>query len=160
MLLCLTLKSRLTMHYRHFRAVVIALAACSCQAIRLITKDTLPSDSLSRECADALVADVACQRQVVGLEADSEITSAALEETCTASCRDALGKYEASVGAACTESDVYDISETRTAPVSFIPTLLYYQFNKTCIQDTGRWCREVVFGKSSGNEEASTGKEC
>lgn len=148
------------MHSRHFRAIAIALAVYSCQAIQLLTEDTLPSDSLSRGCVDALVADVACQRQIVAFGAETEITTAALEESCTSSCRDALGKYEASVGAACTKSDVYDISETRTVPVSFLPTLLYYQFNKTCIQDAGRWCHEVLFGVSNGNDEVSTGKEC
>lgn len=148
------------MHSRHFRATAIALAVYSCQAIQLLTEDTLPSDSLSRGCANALVADIACQRQIVAFGAETEITSAALEESYTSSCRDALGKYEASVGAACTESDVYDISETRTTPVSFLPTLLYYQFNKTCIRDNGRWCHEVIFRMSNDNDEVSTGKEC
>lgn len=143
----------------YLKAVVIALAVLHGQTIQVITEDTLPLEPLSKGCADALMADVACQSQIVGFGSGSEITTEALEESCTASCNDALSKYEGSVAAACTEDDVYDVSEARTAPVSFLPTLLYYQFNKTCIQDGNRWCHAIVYGMSSGNEEAITGEQ-
>lgn len=83
-----------------------------------------------------------------------------LEESCTTSCRNGLGDYVASTRAACTEDDVYDISESRTAPLSFIPTLMYYYFNKTCIQDDGLWCKEVLQKMSPDNGANDTLKLC
>lgn len=118
---------------------------------QLITKKTLPSDSLSQSCVDALLANVSCPFQIVDFGTGEHITIGALEESCTSTCRNALSQYEASAAASCSESDVYNITEARTAPVFFIPTLLYYQFNKTCIQDDGRWCEEVMYEMSGGN---------
>jgi hypothetical protein len=130
---------------------VFALVARSCIAAQLVTRNALPSDALSDNCVNALVADVSCAPGVVGFGSGAHYTTEALEESCTSACRNALGDYQASAAAACTKSDVFQITESRTAPASFIPTLLYYQFNKTCIQDDGRWCQDVLYEISGGN---------
>lgn len=146
------------MHAHYLKAIAIILAVSHTEAIQIFTKDTLPSEKLSSKCVDALVADIACPSQIVAFGSGSEITTEALEEACTISCSDALSKHEISVRAACTEGDVYDVSETGTAPVSFLPTLLFYEFNKTCVKDGDRWCHAVVYGTSSGNEQVTLGK--
>ncbi|KAL2817249.1 hypothetical protein BDW59DRAFT_166063 [Aspergillus cavernicola] len=124
-------------------------------ATQFITENTLPSDSLSSGCAEALAADVACPRQIGSFTTGMYYPVAALEEACTASCQDALASYEEAVGAACSDSEVYDITESHAAPVSFIPTLLYYHFNKACIEDDGRWCNQVAASSSSENDTAA-----
>ena len=146
------------MHVHYLKAVAIVLAVFHSEAIQIITKDTLPSETLSSKCVDALVADIACPSQIVAFGSGSDITTEALEEACTNSCSVSLVNYETSVTAACTEGDLYDVSETGTAPVSFLPTLLYYEFNKTCVKDGNRWCHAVVYGASSGNEQVTLGK--
>ncbi|KAL5040877.1 hypothetical protein BDW71DRAFT_212672 [Aspergillus fruticulosus] len=143
------------MAFVHLLAAGLAFTIGTGSATQFITENTLPSDSLSSGCAKALAVDVACPRQIGAFTTGTYYPVAALDEACTASCREALASYEIAVRAACSDSEVYDITESRTAPVSFIPTVLYYHFNKTCIEDDGRWCNQVAAGTSSVNETAA-----
>ncbi|KAI1380748.1 hypothetical protein F4677DRAFT_441082 [Hypoxylon crocopeplum] len=125
-------------------------------AFQFMRSDTLPSENLSGDCATALTVDISsCPRQVSSFSTGSYFDADALEEACTSECATALSRYNSDAGSACGPDDVYSVSETHEAPVSFIPTLLYYYFNKTCIEDEGRWCNNVAFDLSNGTANAS-----
>ncbi|KAL3453555.1 hypothetical protein BJX65DRAFT_292598 [Aspergillus insuetus] len=120
-------------------------------AIQVITKDGLPSTSLSEACINALVDDIACPSLIENFGTGKYASLEALEEACTAACRDALGEYQGAVEAACDENDVYNASETSTLPVSLLPQLLLYHHGKACIQDEERWCHHYAYEMSGDN---------
>jgi hypothetical protein len=112
--------------------VQIALAS-NCLAFQFITKNTLPADNLSAGCITALTADISnCPRQVGNFPTRSYYDVDALEEACTADCTASLAKYNTATAGACGTQDVYNVSSSHVAPVSFVPTLLHYYYNKTC----------------------------
>ncbi|GAW17906.1 hypothetical protein ANO14919_073750 [Xylariales sp. No.14919] len=133
-----------------FKAVILQLAVAALIrnviGYQFIREDTLPSENLSAGCIGALTTDLtSCPQQVSAFSVGEYIESESLEEACTSACAAELSQYVAKAGSACGEEDVYSISEVNQAPVSFIPTLLQYYFNKTCIQDEGRWCHVVTY---------------
>ncbi|KAH8742712.1 hypothetical protein F5883DRAFT_362245, partial [Diaporthe sp. PMI_573] len=112
-------------------------------AVQLITSKSLPSDSLSTNCVSSLTADVNCARQVGSFLPGVYKPADVLEEACTADCASSLAQYQTSVEAACSDQDTFLIEKDHEAPASFIPEILFYNFNRTCIQDEGRWCSVV-----------------
>ncbi len=136
---------------RLLTAALAVVLTKTTRSYQFITNDTLPSDSLGSTCAASLIVDVACPRQVSFFPTNSFFPVESLEEACTDICSTALGQYESVVEGACGEDDVFPIGENRTAPASFVATLLRYHFNKTCIQDGERWCNDVAYQASGGN---------
>lgn len=135
--------------------VQIALAS-NCLAFQFITKNTLPANNLSAGCITALTADISnCPRQVGNFPTRSYYDVDALEEACTADCAASLAKYNTATAGACGTQDVYNVSSSHVAPVSFVPTLLHYYYNKTCIQDGDRWCNRVALEMSDANATSS-----
>lgn len=118
-------------------------------AFEFFTLATLPSESLDPGCITALTADVACPRQLGAFTQGGYFPVDALEEVCTTTCATALGSFQNSVSAACV-GETYYISGTRTAPIDFLPTLLFYAYNRTCIKDGERWCNYVAFQAAGG----------
>ncbi|KAF1360095.1 hypothetical protein EJ07DRAFT_10620, partial [Lizonia empirigonia] len=92
-----------------------------------------------------------CPRQVGNFPTRSYYDVDALEEACTADCAASLAKYNTATAGACGTQDVYNVSSSHVAPVSFVPTLLHYYYNKTCIQDGDRWCNRVALEMSDAN---------
>lgn len=128
--------------------------ALAAKAVQLVTSKSLPSDSLSASCVASLTANVNCARQVGSFLPGVYKPADVLEEACTADCASSLARYQASVGAACGDQDTFLIQEDREAPVSFIPEILFYNFNRTCIQDEGRWCSVVSKSFADGDAAA------
>lgn len=79
----------------------------------------------------------------------------ALKEACTADCAASLAKYNTATDGACGTQDVCNVSSSHVAPASFIPTLLHYYYNKTCIQDGDRWCNRVALEMSDVHATSS-----
>lgn len=141
-----TMSSRSTL----LRVAIIALLS-SCSAFQFISKDTFPASGLSAGCVAALTKDIYnCPRHVGKFGTRSYFAVEALEEACTADCTASLVTYSSTVNSACGPTDVYNITDTRTAPVSFLPELLHYHFTRTCIRDGDRWCNRVAYDMSGG----------
>lgn len=124
-------------------------------AVQLITSKSLPSDALSANCVASLTSDVNCARHVGNFLPGVYKPADVLEEACTADCASSLAQYQTSVEAACSEEDTFLIQEDREAPASFIPEILFYNFNRTCIQDDGRWCSVVSKGFADSDGTAN-----
>ncbi|EMD68574.1 carbohydrate-binding module family 50 protein [Bipolaris sorokiniana ND90Pr] len=132
------------------RVAIFTLLA-SCNAFQFITKNTLPSNDLSANCIASLTKDIPnCPRQISTFAKGSYFEADALEEACTADCAASISAYSSAANNACGPTDVYNITDTRTAPISFVPELLYYYFNRTCLQDGNRWCNRVAYEMSNG----------
>ncbi|KAL8366432.1 hypothetical protein RB595_004963 [Gaeumannomyces hyphopodioides] len=65
-------------------------------------------------------------------------------------CASSLAQYQAAAEGACGAGDTFGIVANRSEPASFIPQILFYNFNRTCIQDEGRWCNVVNRGIAEG----------
>ncbi|EDO02976.1 hypothetical protein SS1G_05453 [Sclerotinia sclerotiorum 1980 UF-70] len=89
---------------------------------------------------------VNCARQIKGFLPGTYKSIEVLERACTNDCSISLAKYQKATEVACGEHDSFPISENREAPVSFIPQIMFYNFNRTCIKDEGRWCNIVHKG--------------
>lgn len=127
-------------------------------ALQVITANTLPSDSLSASCIAALTSNVNCARQVTAFRPGAYKPIEVLERACTSDCSKSLADYQKATQSACGDSDSFPIGENRQAPASFIPQILFYNFNRTCIKDEGRWCNVVAKGFADSNLTSTVAK--
>lgn len=126
-------------------SIVLLAHAQTVSAIQIYTPDTLPTD-LSPSCADALTLDVAaCPLLATKLRYGFFYPESKLESTCTAECSTALQTYEQGVVSSCSNDTwlAYEDDE-ENLPVAFIPNVMRYLYELTCIQDDGRFCNVVA----------------
>ncbi|RFN52991.1 carbohydrate-binding module family 50 protein [Fusarium flagelliforme] len=105
-----------------------------------ITKDSLPSDDLSRKCIDALVAEISCPQQISTFPSTDYISSSSLEER------------------ECSEKDVVAWNPNSAEPehISVLGETLFYHFNRTCIKDGPRWCNVWAHENSGDTPRQAT----
>lgn len=111
-------------------------------AAQFFTNSTAPGN-LTSACTSALTADVNCSPVVAFLGNGLYYANATLESICTASCDSALLSYDALVATACNAETWLGYEDT-TMPVTIISNLLWYQYNLTCLTDSGRYCNNVA----------------
>ncbi|KAI1180782.1 hypothetical protein F4777DRAFT_596051 [Nemania sp. FL0916] len=114
-------------------------------AIQIYTPEALPTD-LSSGCAGALTTDVAaCPLFATKLRYGFFYPESTLLSVCTSECSSALQAYEKSVVSSCSNDTwlAYEDDEEQL-PVAFIPNVLRYLYELTCIQDNGRFCNAVA----------------
>lgn len=111
-------------------------------SMKVFTSSTLPTD-VTAACAGALTSDVACSPVITALQNGYYYAQNVLETICTAECNSALGAYEASVGSACA-GQTWDGYFDEVMPIVMVADLLRYQFNQTCLMDSGRYCNVVA----------------
>jgi hypothetical protein len=126
-----------------------------------ISNSSLPSETLTVGCASALTAEISCDAFIRKFRPGAYFSTAGLTQACTTGCNTALRSYQVSVEAAC-KGEVYNrtdgegSSTGETLPVIFLPDLLRYNFNRTCLKSNDRFCNNVayqaaVLGDSSAN---------
>jgi hypothetical protein len=111
-------------------------------AIQLLSNATIPLN-LTAGCSSALAADVDCSPVVTYLKAGSYYPQTTLNRTCTANCETALASWERKIVSSCsgeTWSGYGDVP----MPLTVIPDLIRYEFNLSCITDSGRFCNNVA----------------
>lgn len=111
-------------------------------SMKVFTSSTVPT-GVTAVCADALISDVACSPVITALQNGYYYSQNMLEALCTTGCKSALEAYEASVGTACsgqTWNGYYD----EEMPIVMVADLLQYQFDQSCLMDTGRYCNVVA----------------
>lgn len=101
--------------------------------------------NLAEACNDALLANVSCSNLVTALAMGSTAYHpvAVLEQVCTQDCDDALAEYQANINSACAD-DTWSGYDNDSMPVTVVPDLIRYQFNLTCLMDSGRYCNNVA----------------
>lgn len=138
--------------------LLLLLSPCL-NGFQYLTDSALPVDSLSPNCREALISDIACPRQVKSFVVEDYFPIPTLEQTCTPACRAALAGYESSVASACSPEETYNLTSHGQAPVSFIPQMLFYSYNKSCISHSGRWCNSVA-SQAAGIDNTTTVDNC
>lgn len=116
-------------------------------AIQLLVEQSVPAN-LSTACQTALLADVDCSLMVSKFRNGYFYPQSILENSCTTQCASGLVTFEQNVGDACV-NDVWEgYDEDAEIPVAVIPSLLRYQYDLTCLQDSGRFCN-VIAGQAA-----------
>lgn len=114
----------------------------SVHAVKLFTNATVPSN-LTSACAIALSTDVNCSPFVLSLRTGLYYPNDTLERTCTTNCHSALTSYRAQIATACATETWLGYQDV-ILPVVTIPEMLQYQYNLTCLMDSGRYCNNVA----------------
>lgn len=126
-----------------FISLDILLSLRGSNATQLFSEETAPAD-ISQACLSALTADVACSRAVPRFRYGYFYSESSLSASCTSECEDGLKAYETAVVSACADDTWEGYDDEGDAPVSYIPSLLRYQYSLTCLRDSGRWCNVVT----------------
>ncbi len=108
-----------------------------------IFSDTTVPGNLTAGCTSALLQDISCSPVVAALQSGSYYPVSTLNNTCTDTCRIALSKYQSNIVSAC-NGQTWNGYEDTAMPLTIIPDLLRYQFNLTCLMDSGRYCNNVA----------------
>lgn len=137
------------MHRLFFLEGAFLLLASACLVVgeQLLTSQSIPAN-LSTGCQAALLADVDCNYMVSKLRNGYFYPTSILEKTCTEQCASGLVTFEESILAACAEDVWEGYDEDGEMPVSIIPNLMRYQYDLTCLQDSGRFCN-VIAGQAA-----------
>lgn len=122
----------------------------SVRAVKLFSNSTVPTN-LTSACATALSSDVNCSPFVVSLRTGMYYSNDTLERTCTANCDSALTSYRARIVTACA-METWLGYEDAILPVVTIPELLQYQYNLSCLMDSGRYCNNVAASYAAGRD--------
>ena len=111
--------------------------------------------NVSIACVGALTGDIACDASVRRFRPGQYYTQAILTKACTSSCNAALISYQANVAKSCSGQNYTLDSGYETQEITLIPELLRYQYNKTCLQNDGKFCNLLAaqVAQNQGNQQ-------
>lgn len=113
-------------------------------AAQFFTNNTVPVN-VTTACSNALLTDVTgCSAIVPAFQNGYYYPPSTLEKTCTTVCTTALTSYESGINAACSGQTWAGYDDGNDMTLAIIPNLLRYQYDLTCLQDSGRWCNAVA----------------
>ncbi|KAI0814080.1 hypothetical protein GGR55DRAFT_687075 [Xylaria sp. FL0064] len=122
---------------------------------QLVTLDGLPSD-LSDGCRTALLSDVSeCTLTATKFRYGYFYPENLLSKTCTADCASALASFEKTVISACS-NDTWDGYDDEGMPIAYIPGVMRFLYDLTCLQDGGRFCN-VIAGANAAMADPGVG---
>ena len=111
---------------------------------QFFSNGTVPLN-LSSACSNALLKDVTGCSPIVSLFKDGYFyPPSTLEKTCNAACAKALASYETEISSACSGQTWAGYDDGNDMSLAIIPNLMRYQYDLTCLQDSGRWCNVVA----------------
>jgi len=122
-------------------------------AVRLLSSASIPTN-LTVLCVNALLADVNCSPVVASLRNGYYYPASTLNRTCTADCDTALNAYETDVMSAC-DNQTWNGYQDTEMPLVIVPNLLRFQYNLTCLRDSGRWCNVVAAAAALAQDPGS-----
>ena len=126
--------------------VVLTLVNAS-SAFHALSNTSFAFSNLTIPCVGALSADIACSPTIVALRLGEYYPEETLSRACTADCGQALALYADRVAAACGKQTWKGYEDT-DMPLAIIPDMLRYNYNLTCLIDSGRYCNTVA-GKAA-----------
>ncbi|DAA75949.1 TPA_exp: LysM domain-containing protein [Trichophyton benhamiae CBS 112371] len=124
---------------------LISLSAICCQtvsAIPVVSREGLPM-TLSDKCAEALISDVACDPNVLDFKPGYYYSPEILQRACTDTCKSALDSYLDRVKSSCGTETIVGPFDLEVSAL-IVPGMRKDLFQKTCLQDNGRYCNNVA----------------
>jgi hypothetical protein len=128
------------------------------QSVNIFTNNTLPIN-VSPLCGNALISDISCSPAVTALKNGGYYSQRLLERVCTSGCDDALRDYETRVRSTCAEQ-TWNGYFNETLPIAIVPGLLRYQYNQSCLMDSGRYCNIVAAQAATANSTSLSPSKC
>ena len=111
---------------------------------QFFSNSTVPIN-LSSACSNALLKDVVGCGFIVSVFKNGYFyPSSILEKTCKTECAEALISYETEISTACNGQTWAGYDDENDMSLTVIPNLIRYQYDLTCLQDSGRWCNAVA----------------
>ncbi|CAG8971987.1 hypothetical protein HYALB_00003325 [Hymenoscyphus albidus] len=121
-------------------------------AVPFFTNSTVPTN-LTTTCSNALLKDVTgCTSLVPVFRNGFFYLTSSLEKTCTPACSTALASYEGGIASACVGQSWAGYDDGNDMPLDIIPNLIKFQYDLTCLQDSGRWCNVVAASAAVGGD--------
>lgn len=112
-------------------------------AFQAFSDTSFTSSNLTKACIDALSRDLDCDPSVTSFRSGEYYPEAILNQTCTVRCDNSLSEYAANVLDACHRQS-WSGYEDEEMPLAIIPDMLHFQYNLTCLMDSGRYCNVVA----------------
>jgi len=136
------MKLYLTSKEQLFSVILSWVFFQTAHGFQIFTNETVPKN-LTGTCSTALLKDISCSPVVLSLRSGDYYPVSTLNKTCTTACQTALSQYESTVVSSC-NGQSWNGYEDTPMPLSIIPDLLRYQFNLTCLMDSGRYCNNIA----------------
>jgi hypothetical protein len=130
---------------------VVCISFASAQSFQYITNSSLPATNLTDGCAVALMSNISCNPWASRLRPGQYYDPKGLQAVCNTECQSAIQDYESNLDQACSGS-TYNYTDNVYLPISAIGSILLYHYQLTCLQDSGRFCNYVAYGKSLQND--------
>lgn len=128
------------------------------RSVNIFTNNTLPIN-VSPLCGSALISDISCSPAVTALKNGGYYSQRLLGRVCTSGCDDALRDYETRVRSTCVEQ-TWNGYFNETLPIAIVPGLLRYQYNQSCLMDSGRYCNIVAAQAATANSTSLSPSTC
>jgi hypothetical protein len=133
--------------WRAMLAIVACSSFVSAQSFQYITNSSLPIANPTDGCTAALMNNISCDPWVSRFRPGQYYDPKGLQAVCTSACQSAIQDYQSNLDQACSGS-TYNYSDTVYLPISAVGSFLLYNYQLTCLQDSGRFCNYLAYEKS------------
>jgi hypothetical protein len=109
---------------------------------QLFSNSTIPTN-LTVGCSNSLLGDIDCSLALMGFQHTRYYAETTLKRVCTPQCEAGLSSYEAAIRTACA-GETWKGFDDEIMPLDLIATNIRYEFNSTCLMDSGRYCNVIA----------------
>lgn len=120
---------------------LLLLAECT-NGAQLFSNSTIPTN-LTVGCSNSLLSDVDCSLALMGFQHTRYYAETTLKKVCTPQCEAGLSSYEAAIRIACA-GETWKGFDDEIMPLDLIATNIRYEYNSTCLMDSGRYCNVIA----------------
>jgi hypothetical protein len=120
---------------------VLLLTECT-DGAQLFSNSTIPAN-LTAACSNSLLNDVDCSLALMGLQHTRYYAEGTLKKVCTPQCEAGLSSYEAGIRTACA-GEIWKGFDDEMMALDVIATNIRYEYNSTCLMDSGRYCNVIA----------------
>jgi hypothetical protein len=122
--------------------VSVLLLTGSTNGAQLFSNSTIPTN-LTAACSNSLLSDVDCSLALMGLQHTRYYAESTLKKVCIPQCEIGLSSYEARVRTAC-DGETWMGFDDEIMSLDVIATNIRYEYNSTCLTDSGRYCNVIA----------------
>jgi hypothetical protein len=122
--------------------ISVLLLAEYTNGAQLFSNSTIPTN-LTVGCSNSLLSDVDCSLALMGFQHTRYYAETTLKRVCTPQCEAGLSSYEAAIRIACA-SETWKGFDDEIMPLDLIATNIRYEYNSTCLMDSGRYCNIIA----------------
>jgi hypothetical protein len=120
---------------------ILLLTKCT-NGAQLFSNSTIPTN-LTAACSNSLLSDVDCSLALMGLQHTRYYAESTLKKVCTPQCEAGLSSYEAGIRKACA-GETWMGFDNEIMSLDIIATNIRYEYNSTCLMDSGRYCNVIA----------------